>query len=33
MLGMRWMLWNGKREMPPGVLRELDPLNTRMLTP
>jgi AcrR family transcriptional regulator len=33
MLGMRWMLWNGKREMPPGVLLELDQLITRMLTP
>jgi hypothetical protein len=33
MLGMRWMLWNGTREMPPAVLLELDRLIERMLAP
>jgi AcrR family transcriptional regulator len=33
MLGMRWMLWNGSREMPPEVLAELDRLIARMLAP
>ena len=33
MLGMRWMLWNGTREMPPEVLAELDRLIVRMLRP
>jgi AcrR family transcriptional regulator len=33
MLGMRWMLWNGNREMPPEVLAELDKLIGRILTP
>jgi AcrR family transcriptional regulator len=33
MLGMRWMLWNGAREVPPEVLLELDRLLERMLAP
>ncbi len=33
MLGMRWLLWNGRREMPPEVLAELDTLIARMLAP
>jgi AcrR family transcriptional regulator len=33
MLGMRWLLWNGTTEMPPEVLRELDELIVRMLSP
>jgi AcrR family transcriptional regulator len=33
MLGMRWMLWNGSREMQPEVLAELDRLIARMLAP
>jgi AcrR family transcriptional regulator len=33
MLGMRWMLWNGTREMPASVLAELDRLIARMLAP
>jgi AcrR family transcriptional regulator len=33
MLGMRWMLWNGRREMPGDVLDELDRLISRMLAP
>jgi AcrR family transcriptional regulator len=33
MLGMRWMLWNGRGEMPPEVLQELDQLISRMLAP
>jgi AcrR family transcriptional regulator len=33
MLGMRWMLWNGRREMPDEVLQELDRLIARMLAP
>jgi AcrR family transcriptional regulator len=33
MLGMRWMLWNGTREMPAAVLAELDRLIARMLAP
>ena len=33
LLGMRWMLWNGKREMPAAVLAELDRLIARMLEP
>jgi AcrR family transcriptional regulator len=33
MLGMRWMLWNGKPEMPQEVLAELDALIVRMLAP
>ena len=33
MLGMRWMLWNGAREMPEHVLHELDRLIERMLAP
>jgi AcrR family transcriptional regulator len=33
MLGMRWMLWNGRREMPADVLDELDRLISRMLAP
>jgi AcrR family transcriptional regulator len=33
MLGMRWMLWNGRREMPAEVLDELDRLISRMLAP
>jgi AcrR family transcriptional regulator len=33
MLAMRWMLWNGSREMPPEVLAELDRLIARMLAP
>jgi hypothetical protein len=30
---MRWMLWNGRREMPAEVLDELDRLISRMLAP
>jgi AcrR family transcriptional regulator len=33
MLGMRWLLWNGSRAMPPDVLLELDRLLDRMLAP
>jgi AcrR family transcriptional regulator len=33
MLGMRWILWNGHAEMPPEVLRELDALIVRILSP
>ena len=33
MLGMRWLLWNGRGEMPPEVLNELDHLLVRMLAP
>jgi len=33
MLGMRWLLWNGRDEMPAEVLNELDHLLVRMLQP
>ena len=33
MLGMRWLLWNGRGEMPADVLNELDNLIVRMLAP
>ncbi len=33
MLGMRWLLWNGRGEMPADVLTELDNLLVRMLAP
>jgi AcrR family transcriptional regulator len=33
MLGLRWMLWGGRSEMPDEVLAELDRLISRMLAP
>jgi hypothetical protein len=24
LIGMRWVLWNGRRELPPAVSRELE---------
>lgn len=33
MLGMRWLLWNGRGEMPAEVLDQLDHLIGRMLAP
>ncbi len=33
MLGMRWLLWQGKDEMPPDVLAAMDELIVRVLSP
>ncbi|HET8606685.1 MAG TPA: TetR/AcrR family transcriptional regulator [Gaiellaceae bacterium] len=33
MLGMRWLLWEGREEMPQDVLNELDRLIVRVLEP
>jgi AcrR family transcriptional regulator len=33
MLGMRWLLWEGREEMPQEVLAELDRLIVRVLAP
>ncbi|MGZ4387843.1 MAG: TetR/AcrR family transcriptional regulator [Gaiellaceae bacterium] len=33
MLGMRWLLWEGRTEMPQEVLNELDRLIVRVLAP
>lgn len=33
MLGMRWLLWEGREEMPQDVLNELDRLIVRVLAP
>ncbi len=33
LIGMRWLLWNGRSEMPHEVLIELDKLIVRMLRP